>query len=183
MNKVKVTINGYDYQMVSEKSESQMLSVAKYIDQEMMELIEKNPKLSTAQAGILTSLNIADKLFECGYENEELVKEKEELLKEKEELLKKVEESGSEVKFELRKIQMNYDNLKNSVNEKDEKIKLLEEEIEKYKKEVESLNEKINSSSEFVKVSEEKIEEYKKIADESEKKAKLAERFSIKISK
>ena len=43
--------------------------------------MEKNPKLSSSVAAILTALNIADVFFECSDSNDELVKENEDLKK------------------------------------------------------------------------------------------------------
>ena len=70
MNKVMVRINGSEYPMVGPKSERHMLSVASYVDQEMTKAMEKNPKLSSSVAAILTALNIADVFFECVGKNE-----------------------------------------------------------------------------------------------------------------
>ena len=81
MNKVIVKINGSEYPMVGPKSEEHMLKVAKYVDQEIRKNNEANPKLSTSVAAILSAVNIADVLFECGEENDELSKENEELKK------------------------------------------------------------------------------------------------------
>ena len=82
MNRVIVTINGSDYPMVSEKSEAYMIKVAKYVDEEMSNLSQKNTRLSLSNVAVLTALNIADGFFEVGYENEELLKKKKTLKKE-----------------------------------------------------------------------------------------------------
>ena len=72
MNKVIVKINGSEYPMVGEKSEQHMLNVARYVDEEIKRISEANPKLSTSVLAILSAVNIANELFECGEENDKL---------------------------------------------------------------------------------------------------------------
>ena len=79
MNKVTVTIQGSNYTMVGDKTDKEILRVANYVDQEMNKLSSNAPSLSSLQVSILTSLNLADLLFECSNENEAFIKEIEEL--------------------------------------------------------------------------------------------------------
>lgn len=181
MNKVKVSIYGNEYTMVSEKDEAEVLKIAKYIDEEMKSLSEKYPKLSGSQVSILTTINITEQLFDCGYENEALNNEKQELTKQNKELLNKIESGGEEAKFELKKVQGLYDNLKKDCEDKKLKINSLNEEIEKLKEEINSLNETINSSKNLVENSESEILKYKELAEESAKKATLAEQLATKF--
>ena len=75
MNKVIVTIQGANYTMVGEKSEKEMLTIANYVNSEMEKLKESAPNLGSLKISILTSLNLADLLFECSSENEDLLNE------------------------------------------------------------------------------------------------------------
>ena len=99
MNKVIVKINGSEYPMVGEKSEQHMLNVARYVDEEIKRISEANPKLSTSVLAILSAVNIANELFECGEENDKLSKENEELNK-------KVGTGEEELKLEMKKLQL-----------------------------------------------------------------------------
>ena len=95
INKVTVKINGSDYSIVGPKSEEHMLKVAKYVDQEIRKITTANPKLSISSASILSAVNIANELFECGEENDDLFKENEELKK-----------KNSELESQLRELEM-----------------------------------------------------------------------------
>ncbi len=99
MNKVIVNINGSEYPMVGQKSESHMLNVARYVDSEMRNCSQKNPKLSTSSVAVLVAINITDQLFECGEENDKLIKENKELNQ-------KVGTTDGELKLELKKLQL-----------------------------------------------------------------------------
>ena len=71
MNKVVVRILGSEYNIVG-KNPEQMKSVARYVDEEMNKIREGNPKLSSLTTTIVACLNIADELFDCAHENEDL---------------------------------------------------------------------------------------------------------------
>lgn len=163
MNKVMVRINGAEYPMVGEKSERHMLSVASYVDKEMAKSMEKNPKLSSAVAAILTALNIADVFFECSDANDELIKENEELKK-------KVGSTDGELKLEIRKLEL-------ALQSKEEQIKNYEEEMEALTKELEEVKKNINNVDDY----KSEIEELKKQVSISEEKATIAEKMSSKF--
>ena len=80
MNRVSVKIDGVDYQIAGEKNEAEIVKVAKYIDGELKNISKAAPSLSKTSAAILTSVNIADKLFDREREVEVLKKEILELL-------------------------------------------------------------------------------------------------------
>ena len=75
MNRVSVKIDGVDYQIAGEKNEAEIVKVAKYIDGELKDISKVAPSLSKTSAAILTSVNIADKLFDRESEIEDLKKE------------------------------------------------------------------------------------------------------------
>lgn len=72
MNRVSVTIDGIEYQITGEKNETDIVKVAKFIDGELKNINKAAPSLSKVSAAILTSVNIADKLFDSNLENESL---------------------------------------------------------------------------------------------------------------
>ena len=163
MNKVMVRINGSEYPMVGEKPERHMLSVASYVDKELSKSMEKNPKLSTSVAAILTALNIADVFFECSDSNEELIKENEELKQ-------KVGLSDGEFKLEIKKLQLMLQSREKEEQEYKDQIKALKNELESYKEN--------NKDLEHHKA---EIEELKKQVELSEEKATIAEKLSSKF--
>ena len=108
MNRVSVKIDGVVYQITGEKNEAEIVKVAKYIDGELKDINKAAPSLSKTSAAILTSVNIADKLFDRESEIESLKKEidslkerdlnkSEEIEKEFDNVLLKLEESDLKV--------------------------------------------------------------------------------------
>ena len=62
-NKISIRICGKEYAIVGYESDEYMQKVSLYIDKKMKEVIKNNSKLSTAQAAVLTSINIADDYY------------------------------------------------------------------------------------------------------------------------
>ena len=144
MNKVIVKINGSEYPMVGEKSEQHMLNVARYVDEEIKRISEANPKLSTSVLAILSAVNIANELFECGEENDKLSKENEELNK-------KVGTGEEELKLEMKK-----DELNKLIEEQKSKIFKLESDIQSKDKQIEEYKVEVNELKDLTKIAEEK---------------------------
>lgn len=72
MNKVTVKIDGVEYTVAGEKNEAEIVKVAKFIDGELIKINKAAPSLSKINAAILTSVNIADQLFDAKEKIEEL---------------------------------------------------------------------------------------------------------------
>lgn len=176
MNKVSVTIDGIEYQITGEKNEADIVKVAKFIDGELKQISKSAPSLSKISAAILTSVNIADKLFDSNLENEKLKKQIEELNdnystktidveKEFDSVLNKLEEAEKNAE-ELRKkvIVLEHDlNKKNEIiknNSVDNSI-VVDEEYEK----------KIKSLELYVKEMENKVAVAESMATEFQNKA------------
>ena len=95
-NKVLIRICGKEYAIVGQETDEYMQKVSLYIDKKMNEIQRGNNKLSTAQAAVLTSINVADDYFKTldayttldtehtrsGIEHEKTRKERDELKKE-----------------------------------------------------------------------------------------------------
>ena len=168
MNKVIVTIDGVEYPMVGDKSEQHMISVAKFVDDEMKTIKESNSKLSTAKIAILTALNIMDKLVEGSNENDQLSKENEELKK-------KVGSSDGELKLEIKKFQLD---LHAKSKEKETLLTQIEElnkKIESQNTEISKLKEKVESFKDETEKFKSQIEELKSEAESANERAKAAE--------
>ena len=111
MNRVSVKIDGVDYQIAGEKNEAEIVKVAKYIDGELKNISKAAPSLSKTSAAILTSVNIADKLFDRDREIEELKK-----VKEMENKVAVAENMAAEFQNKAYNLQLNYEELKNKTN-------------------------------------------------------------------
>lgn len=61
MNKVRLRICGSDYTITSDEPESYVRELAAQVDQDMRALVEKDDRISTTMAAVLTALNNADK--------------------------------------------------------------------------------------------------------------------------
>jgi cell division protein ZapA len=104
-NKILMRICGKEYMVVGKESDEYMQKVSLYIDKKMTEIVKNNSKLSTAQAAVLTAINVADDYFKTleAYtviENDysKNVVESERLKKEREELKRDIERSMQKLK-------------------------------------------------------------------------------------
>ena len=104
-NKILMRICGKEYMVVGKESDEYMQKVSLYIDKKMTEIVKNNSKLSTAQAAVLTAINVADDHFKTleAYtvmENDysKNVVETGRLKKEREELKREIEKSTQRLK-------------------------------------------------------------------------------------
>lgn len=139
MNKVTVKIQGSEYQMTGDKPVEKMKQIADYVDSEMSTIAEANSRLSISAVSILTALNIADLLFECSEENQEIAKELEEL------------QANAETGINSE-----------AAKELEEKIALKDQEIEELKNGVESKNSELEELQKRMAELMEIVEEKKK---------------------
>ena len=168
MNKVIVTIQGANYTMVGEKSEKEMLTIANYVNSEMEKLKESAPNLGSLKVSILTSLNLADLLFECSSENEVLLDQVDEL---KEQLGQPNEEVEAQVvelrnllntrEMELSNSRREIERLNSIISEQKNQIDGLsnvsedsKSEIEDYKAQIESLQNSLKETNERAELAE-----------------------------
>jgi len=79
---VTVTIYGQEYPIRGRGDEERIRSVAKYVDERMMQIEEQTSVSSPTRLAILAALNIADELFTLRREKERIVSEFEEKAKE-----------------------------------------------------------------------------------------------------
>lgn len=133
MNRVVVKIQGSEYNIVSSKNPEQMKIVAKYVDDEMKKVKEGNPKLNSVTTSIVACLNIADILFDCSHENEELHNELETLKQ-------GMSQPSEEFKAEVENISSELEQKELDIIEKDYLIEELSNKLKEKEKEIESLN-------------------------------------------
>ena len=174
MNKVIVKINGSEYPMVGEKSEQHMLNVARYVDEEIKRISEANPKLSTSVLAILSVVNIANELFECGEENDKLSKENEELNK-------KVGTGEEELKLEMKKLQLSLQGKAKEEEDLKTKIDELNKLIEEQKSKIFKLESDIQSKDKQIEEYKVEVNELKDLTKIAEEKARDAEQMSSKF--
>ena len=167
MNKVVVKILGSEYNIVG-KNPEQMKNVARYVDGEMNKVREGNPKLSSLTTTIVACLNIADELFDCCHENEELHKEIESLKG-------GISKPSEEVQDEVQRINNELDQKELEIMDKDYRIEELDEQVKKQNEKIENLN----KSTEEMKLEIEKymveINSLKAEAEEAKQRAEAAE--------
>lgn len=171
MNKVTVTIQGSKYTMVGDKTDKEILTIANFVNSEMEKLKESGPNLGSLQVSILTSLNLADLLFECSSENEALINQIEELKQ-------KLSEPDEEVEAKLVE-------LTNSISAKEKELVESKFEIERLNGIISDQQNKIDSLSNVTEGSKSEIEEYKSqieslkaSLEEMSERAKTAENLS-----
>ncbi len=181
MNKVKVMISGTEYSMVSEKDEAHMLSISKYVNSEMSRIEEGMTRLAVKDIAVLTCINIADQLFDCGYENELYAKDVKELEDKISLMSKELENNGQEVRTEYNNLKRDHENLKSKYEQEKNKFLSLNEEIENYKNQLELLNNEKKELQKQIDDNQKFVDEQKAITSEYEQKARHAEQLSSKF--
>jgi cell division protein ZapA len=107
-NKILIRICGKEYAIVGQESDEYIQRVSLYIDKKMNEITKSNTKLSTAQAAVLTSINVADDYFKTL------------------EAYTTVEDEFSRINIEYDRIKRERDDLKKDIEKNMERIKALE---------------------------------------------------------
>lgn len=62
-NRVDVEIFGEHYKLRGDATPEHMVRVARYVDQTMRKVMQRNPRLSVHKAAVLSAINIADELL------------------------------------------------------------------------------------------------------------------------
>jgi cell division protein ZapA (FtsZ GTPase activity inhibitor) len=70
--RVKVSIFGREYSIVSEVDEEYIKKAATYLDSKMREVAESFPNISENRVAVLAALNITDELFRSGRSDDSL---------------------------------------------------------------------------------------------------------------
>ncbi len=131
--RVKLTICGSDYTVVSDDSESYVRTVGDKVNNKMNGILSKNPKLSISMAAVLSALEYCDESLKAAEKTENFRSQIKEYVSE----ISKYRDKNSEAECEI-------NNLK-------DKIELLTKSIDKYKKEIYALKSKdeINQKDAF----------------------------------
>ena len=119
---VTVRINGYEYKIASTEPEEYIQKVAFYVDKKMTALCERDQRLSTAMAAVLTSVNVADDYFKAQEDADNL----------RSQLLKYVEEANNS-RMELDKLKLDNERMKEEIQDFRIEIAKLETELKQYR--------------------------------------------------
>lgn len=160
MNVITIKINGIEYCLRGEEKEEYLRTVEKYVDKKIKNIIENNEKLSTADAAILTALNVADDMFKTGYENDELVDKLESYKKQENDLKGEFENAKDEIEEVKKKHQVECNKLnENLLKLSNEKNELLAE--IKGLKDLKGKDKQVEDLTEQLAVMENEIKKYK----------------------
>lgn len=126
-NKVKLTICGSDYNVLSDDNEQYIIEIGNMVDKRTTEVLNANPRLSTTMAAILVALEYCDKASKSERKFEALKnKENKEF---EENLVAKNNFNSAQV--QIRNLQEEIDNLKSKISlisaENDQLIQQLSE--------------------------------------------------------
>lgn len=62
-NRVTVEIAGQELTLLTDNEPEYVLALAKYVNERIEKILEKNPRLSTSQVALLAAINLADEVF------------------------------------------------------------------------------------------------------------------------
>lgn len=172
--KVIVTINGQEYTVVSIEPEEYIKQIAKYVDESIKEILDKNSKLSNTMAAVLAGFNIADRYYKNANELRELKQNVEKPLSELENIKKELEET--KIKMDLVK-EESEEKIKKITEQSEATTKALKEESEPYKeelleckKEVENLTKKNKKCESAIQIKDDELLNNQKIINDLQDK-------------
>lgn len=157
MNIITVKINGMEYNLRGEENDEYLQMIGKYVDNKINSLMNKNSKISRADATILAAINLGDEVFKsreayerCNENNKILNEEQKKLISELEGMRRDLEAFKNE-----------NDKLKEAISMKAIDEKNLEE-SKNSAKQVHELTDEIIYLKEELALMEETIDELKK---------------------
>lgn len=95
--RIDVIIDGRKFKVVGEEDESYILSLAKYVDENIKKLSSKNNFLSQTMSATLAALNITNELFQSQIELDDLEKKAREPLEKYENVKTELEKAKIEI--------------------------------------------------------------------------------------
>lgn len=142
--KVIVNINNQDYTVVSIESEEYIKKIARYVDENIKDMLSKNNRLSNTMATVLSAFNIADGYYKKSEKLDEIKANVLEPLKELESVKNKLEE------YEERELLLKkeYEFKENSIKQDlDKKVEALSLENQTMKSQIEELKRELEQTS------------------------------------
>lgn len=172
--KVVVNINHQDYTVISRESPEYIMRLAKYVDGDIKEILDKNNKLSNTMAAVLAAFNMTDRYYKKSEKLNELKESVLEPLKELEMVKRKLrgyEEQEIDIKTRYES------KTKEITEESSEKVKRLSDEnhsmkieLEKLRREVENLTKKNNKYKSAVEIKENDLASNQKVINDLQDK-------------
>lgn len=172
--KVVVNINHQDYTVISRESPEYIMRLAKYVDGDIKEILDKNNKLSNTMAAVLAAFNMTDRYYKKSEKLNELKESVLEPLKELEMTKRKLrgyEEQEIDIKTRYES------KTKEITEESSEKVKRLSDEnqsmkieLEKLRREVENLTKKNNKYKSAVEIKENDLASNQKVINDLQDK-------------
>lgn len=172
--KVVVNINHQDYTVISRESPEYIRRLAKYVDGDIKEILDKNNKLSNTMAAVLAAFNMTDRYYKKSEKLNELKENVLEPLRELEIVKKKLkvyesQEMDLKTRYESKTKQI--------TEESSEKIKKLSREnetmkmeLEKAKREVENLTKKNTKYKSAIEIKENDLASNQKVINDLQDK-------------
>lgn len=72
-NRIDVEINGVRYTLKGDNTPENMFKMSRHVDEQLKQVMRRNPRLSLYKAAVLVALNITEELFNLREEYENLV--------------------------------------------------------------------------------------------------------------
>lgn len=72
-NRIDVEINGVRYTLKGDSTPENMFKISRHVDEQLKQVMRRNPRLSLYKAAVLVALNITEELFNLREEYENLV--------------------------------------------------------------------------------------------------------------
>lgn len=151
--KVIVNINGQEFSVLGNESEEYILSIAKIVDENIKEIMQKNKRLSQSMAAILAAFNMADKYTKTLKELNEIKENVVEPLKKFEQMKNDLNNSNLKIqglrdecnsyKDELLQSKREIENLSKTIRQYEQELKKKEDELAEALKTVENLQNKL----------------------------------------
>ena len=151
--KVDIVIDGRNFTVVGTKDEEYIRKVARYVDEKVRELANKNDKLSQTMSATLAALNIADEYHMVKKKLEELENQVRDPMKKHENLILELEKAKITIeslesecgryKDNLIKSKLDNDSSEKNIREYEEDLEMKEKEVLDSQKTIKSLQDKI----------------------------------------
>ena len=151
--KVDIIIDGRNFTVVGSKDEQYIRKVAKYVDEKVKELANKNDKLSQTMSATLAALNIADEYHTTKEKLEKIESQAKDPIKKYENVISELEKAKTTIEkleLECRKYK---DDLIKSKLDKDSSVK----NIRKYEDVIEIKEKELSASQKMIKSLQDKV--------------------------
>ncbi|MEZ0537951.1 cell division protein ZapA [Caldicellulosiruptoraceae bacterium PP1] len=136
IKRIEVKIAGMSYMLKTDEDDEYILKLSNYVNKKMNEVMNSEPRLSTALMAVLASLLIADEYFKHLNECNDKINQIDKLL-----------EDNIKIKCENEQIVNTYNS---QMKEKEELNQKLLNQIEEYKQKVEELNKIIDEKNQEI---------------------------------